>query len=264
MNDTEYTKTCPHFLIAGYGVEGITAAALLEHSEWLASVENRQHCINFMKLGEETNIKRIPDILTDIDMVFILGGYDDIAAPPAALELAEQCKEKGIICLTALTIIATPGHIDIATDSLCNLSSNVLRNRFERPVDNCISCYLLNEAVLNIIDLLLSKGMVGIDFEDVKMVLKKGHTAHFGIGTSKGKDRAIHAVKMAFTMLPKSINAKGILCKITAGASLNFDEFENVTAFISAQYGEDCFFIAGTAFYENMEDEIKISLTALC
>lgn len=263
MNDTEYTKTRPHFLIAGYGVEGITAAALLEHSERLASVENRQHCINFMKLGEETHTKRIPDILTDIDMVFILGSDDDITAPPSALALALQCRENGIPCFTALTITALPGQMDIATASLCDLSSNILQFPAVKPVDNCISCYLLNEAVLNITDLLLSEGMVGIDFEDVTLTLKKGHTAHFGIGTSKGKDRATHAVKMAFKMLPKSINAKGILCRIAAGASLHLDEWGNVTEFISAQYNEDCFFIAGTAFYENMEDEIKISLTAL-
>lgn len=172
MNDSRRTRSGLRFLIAGYGVEGIVATTLIEHSEWFQSTKGSNDNITFIKLDTPTNTKRIHDMLAGVDMVFILGSDDDITAPPSALILAMQCKELGITCVTALTITAPPGQKDIATESLCNLSSHCLQFPDTQPVDNLNSCIRLLEAVQTIIGKQLGGSLSDFDLDDFRTVLK--------------------------------------------------------------------------------------------
>ncbi len=155
MNDSHLTPTDPRFLIAGYGVIGIGAMILIEHSDWFQSTKGLKDNIAFMKLDTPMNTRRIHETLSGIDMVFILGSDDDITAPPSALMLAMQCMELGITCFTALTITAPPGQMDIATESLCNLSSQCLQFPDTIPVDQLNSYFRLVETVKTVIHPLL-------------------------------------------------------------------------------------------------------------
>lgn len=155
MNDAHRASSDPRFLIAGYGVIGIGAMVLIEHSDWFQSTKGLKDNIAFIKLETPMNTRRIHDRLSGIDVVFILGSDDDITAPPSALMLAMQCRDLGITCFTALTITAPPGQMDVATESLCNLSSQCLQFPDTQPVDQLTSYIRFVETVKSVIGQLL-------------------------------------------------------------------------------------------------------------
>ena len=260
MNDTEYTKNSPHFLIAGYGVEGITAAALLEHSEWLQSVENWQHGISFMKLGAEKDTTQIASILSDIDMVFILGSDDDITASPAALQLAKQCKDNGIFCLTALTIIATPNQMDSATESLCNLSSHCLLFPDTRPVDKLNSYLRLLETMKAFIGPLRGRGLIGVDMDDIRSVLNRGKDVCFSYGSAQGENRAQQAAQFAIQRLPEIRDAKSILCNITTGTDLTMAEVAIAGDLVREACNDYCIAVIVTTLDTTTDSRFQVTL----
>lgn len=159
MNDSLQTPSGPRFLIAGYGIEGIVTTQVIQHSDWFQLTTGAKDNIAFIKLETPVNTRRIHEMLSGIDMVIILGSDDGITAPPSALMLAKQCMELGITCYAALTITAPPGQMDIATESLCKLSTQSLQFRDTQPVDNLNSCMRLEQAVKTIIGPLLGSSM---------------------------------------------------------------------------------------------------------
>lgn len=259
-NSTTDTKTGPQFLIASYGMEGITAMNLLAHSEWLQSDNSCKQNVNFLQLEIHMKTARITEILSDIDMAFILGSDDDITAPPSALALALQCRENGIPCFTALTITAPPGHMDIATESLCNLSSNFLPFRAEKPVNNLTSCFLLKEAVMTIIGPLLGCWLVGVDMEDLKLILRHGRIVHLGVGIAKGENRAAEAAQRAIQCLPAMPHVKSIFGNITCSSNFAMEEYSTISDLLHESPGGNFFYVLCTTLDLAMEEELRVGL----
>ena len=56
---------------------------------------------------------------------------------------------------------------------------------------------VLQQAVQGITDLINVPALINLDFADVQTVMKDKGIAHIGIGTGKGDDKALEAVKMA-------------------------------------------------------------------
>lgn len=259
-NSTTDTKTGPQFLIASYGVEGITAMNLLAHSEWLQADKERKDNVNFLQLEIHMKTARITEILSDIDMAFILGSDDDITAPPSALALALQCRENDIPCFTALIITALPGQMDIATGSLCNLSSNILQIPAKNPVDNMISCLLLKEAVMTVIGPLLGCWLVGVDMEDLKLMLRHGRIVHLGVGIAKGENRAAEAAQRAIQCLPAIPHVKSIFGNITCGSNFAMKEYSTISDILAEAPGGNFVYVLCTTLDVAMEEELRVGL----
>lgn len=260
MNDvTQPAQTGPRFLIAVYGLEGIGAMALLADSASQPASKRNNHT-TYINLDQTRSFRHMPGYLEGIDRVFILGSDDGITAPPSALELALQCREKNIGCFTMLSISNPSEQMDVATESLCNLASNALLLPFNRPVDNLTSCNLLKAAVATIMDPLLIRGMVGVDIQDVEDWLKQGKRVHFSLATAKGAHRATEAAELAIRRMPAIQDAVAIIGTITCGSDLSIEEYSAIRNNIHAAANSECLVSTLTTAHEEFPGEIQLTL----
>ncbi len=58
---------------------------------------------------------------------------------------------------------------------------------------------MLQQAVQGITDLINLPALINLDFADVQTVMTDKGIAHIGIGTARGDDKALEAVKQAIT-----------------------------------------------------------------
>jgi len=88
---------------------------------------------------------------------------------------------------------------------------------------------VLRQAVQGISDLIVTPGIVNVDFADVKAIMENTGSALMGIGKATGEDRAIEAAKAAVNspLLELSIDgAKGVLFNVSGGADLAMTEIK--------------------------------------
>ena len=82
---------------------------------------------------------------------------------------------------------------------------------------------VLQQAVQGITDLINLPALINLDFADVSTVMKDKGLAHIGIGSAKGDDKAIEAVKLAVAspLLETTINgATHVIINISGDISL--------------------------------------------
>ncbi len=63
---------------------------------------------------------------------------------------------------------------------------------------------VLQQAVQGITDLINVPGLINLDFADVQTVMTDKGIAHIGIGSAKGDDKAIEAVKQAVSKIGRA------------------------------------------------------------
>lgn len=124
---------------------------------------------------------------------------------------------------------------------------------------------LLN-SVKGITDLIMSPGVVNLDFADVRTTMSKAGMALMGIGVASGENRALEAAEKAIShplLEDVSVNgARGVLVNITATSNMGFDEIMEASDFILQEVGEDSEIIWGTSVDENLGDEMRITVIA--
>jgi cell division protein FtsZ len=122
---------------------------------------------------------------------------------------------------------------------------------------------VLQQAIQGITDLIAVPALINLDFADVSTVMKDKGFAHVGIGTAKGNDKAMEAVKMAVAspLLETTIRgASNVIVNISGDVTL-MDANDAVTH-IQELAGEDSNIIFGTKYDESMSDEVTITVIA--
>jgi cell division protein FtsZ len=126
---------------------------------------------------------------------------------------------------------------------------------------------LLKEAVESISNVILSPGILNLDFSDVKKVLKEGGSAFFGVGRAKGEERAINATQTALssqiTRFPLE-KAEGILFNVTSGENnFSLSEVKQVSKLVKEKTSPSTKIIFGASFDPNLlKDEIRVTIIA--
>ena len=126
---------------------------------------------------------------------------------------------------------------------------------------------VLKNAVGGISDIIHIPGLVNVDFEDVKTVMSEPGKAMMGTAQASGPDRAIKAAEAAVACpLLEGIDlsgAKGVLVLITAAkGSLKLAESKLAMNTIRAYASPDAHVIYGTAYDDNLGDEIRVTVVA--
>lgn len=216
------------------------------------------------------------------DMVFITAGMGGGTGTGAAPIVAEIAREQGIL---TVGIVTKPFEFEgkrrmlQAEEGICKLREHVdslvvipnerlkyvseqritLANAFSVADD------VLRQGVQSISDLILSPGLVNLDFADVTAVMRDAGYAHMGVGRASGKDKAEAAANMAICspLLETTIDgAKGVIINITSSPDIGLDEIETASAMITAQTDEKANIIWGAAFDESMDDEMSVTVIA--
>ena len=237
--------------------------------------------------AEET-IDDIRNMLNDgTKMAFITAGMGGGTGTGAAPVIARVSKEMGILTVGIVTIpfkLEGPKKIDQALDGVEQMAKHVdallvINNERLREIypDLAVLDALakaddtLSVAAKSIAEIITVHGLINLDFNDVKTVLKDGGVAIMSTGFGQGEGRVKNAIEDALNspLLNDSdvFNSKKILLPITfssnqgKSAGLTMDEMNDVNDFM-AKFGDDFELKWGLALDPDLEDKVKVTILA--
>lgn len=234
-----------------------------------------------MRAAEE-NLEEITKYFDGVDMVFITAGMGGGTGTGAAPVIAKAAKELGILTVGVVTkpftfegskrrkhaelgIEYLKQYVDslvvVPNDRLLQISekTTTMKEAFGMADD------VLRQGIQGITDLITESGVINLDFADVKTVMSDRGIAHMGVGTGRGENRVIDAVKEAIgsPLLETSIDgAKAILLNIMGGYDLGMLEANEAADLIEKSAARDANIIFGASIKDDMEDEIRITVIA--
>ena len=227
---------------------------------------------------EET--ARISEVLDGCNMVFIAAGMGGGTGTGAAPVVAKLARENNILTVAVVTrpfsyerrdAQADTGLDQLAeyVDSLITISNDKLKDA--DPNFTLLNAFaaandVLFGAVEGISDLIVSQGLMNVDFADVQTVMGIKGTAMMGTGRASGENRARRAAEAAIDCpLLDDIDmrdARGVLLNVTAGESFVLDEFHEISGMIDEIASDSATFIPGLVIDKAMEDEVKVTIVA--
>jgi len=230
----------------------------------------------------EESIEDIKKFISGSDMVFITAGMGGGTGTGAAPVIAKAAKDMGILTVGVVTRPFTfegkkrKDHADLGikflkkyVDSLVVVPNDKLLQIAEKNT-TMIQAFnmaddVLRQGVQGISDLIVEKGLINLDFADVKTIMIDKGIAHMGVGYGKGEDRVEDAVKNAMEspLLETSINgAKAVLINITGGYDLGMLEVTEAADKIQSAADKDVILIFGATIKPELQDEMKITVIA--
>jgi len=231
----------------------------------------------------EENRDEIHEAVKGSDMVFItygLGGGTGTGAGPV---VAEAAKDSGALTVAVVTKpfsfegqqrsrLADEGLAQLKdrVDTLITIPNDKLLSFIDRktPLLSAFSIVddVLRQAVQGISDLIVTPGIVNVDFADIKAIMENTGSALMGIGRATGEDRAVEAAKAAVNspLLELSIDgAKGVLFNISGGADLAMTEINDAAKVITESIDPDAKVIFGAVMDDKLKKgEIKVTVVA--
>ena len=230
----------------------------------------------------EESKDEIANALKGSQMVFITAGMGGGTGTGAAPVVAEVAHDLGILTVGIVTKpfsfegkrkmgLAEQGianllmHVDslivIPNERLKMISQEkiTLMNAFH-AADN-----VLRQGVESISALINVPAFINLDFADVRSIMKDAGYAHMGVGSAKGAGKAENAAKAAISspLLETSIaGAHGVIINITSSPDIGLEDVETAAGLITQSAHPDANIIWGTAFDENLSDEMRVTVVA--
>jgi len=226
---------------------------------------------------------RIQEALDGSDMVFITAGMGGGTGTGAAPVVAQVAKELGVLTVAVVTKpfpfegakrrrVAEEGIAELAqhVDSLITIPNEKLLAVLGKDMSLLDAFKAANDVLLNatqgIAELITCRGLINVDFADVKTVMSNMGVAMMGTGSATGENRAREAAEAAIkSPLLEDIDlagAKGILVNITAGLSLTIGEFDEVGNTVRDFADDDATVVVGTVVDSELEDELRVTVVA--
>jgi cell division protein FtsZ len=227
---------------------------------------------------------RLEEAIAGAQMVFITAGMGGGTGTGAAPVLAEIARSLGVLTVAVVTKpFAWEGskRLKIADAGIEDLAPNVdsliviLNDKLEEVLGDDVTQVeafaaadnVLCSAVGGIVDIIHHKGLVNVDFQDVRTVMLEQGMAMMGSASASGIDRARIAAEQAIACpLLEGVNlagARGVLVNITASeASLKLRETKEVMNTIRAFAAEDATIIYGGVFDESVGDDLRVTVIA--
>ena len=230
----------------------------------------------------EENKEEIEAALKGADMVFITAGMGGGTGTGAAPVVAKIAQEAGILTVAVVTkpfafereqkmAQAEKGIMELKkyVDSLIVIPNEKLLEGMDKPLTMresfALADDILKTGVKSISDLIVEEGYINLDFADVSTIMKGAGYAHLAIGHGSGKDKAKEAANavIASPLLETSIaGAKRLLININMSEDILSSDVDNATKMITDKAADNVEFIFGTAFKEDMQDEMTITVIA--
>ena len=125
---------------------------------------------------------------------------------------------------------------------------------------------VLLQAVKGISDLINVRGLINLDFADIRTVMSAKGMAIMGTGRAKGESRAVEAATASISSpLLENISidgATGIIINVTGGPDLSLYEVNEASTLITEAAHEDAEIIFGAVIDESMGEEVCVTVIA--
>lgn len=234
------------------------------------------------KEAAEENREELTRLLSDCDMVFVTAGMGGGTGTGASPVVAEIAKSQGALTIGVVTRpfswegkvrnrTAEQGIKELRSkvDALITIPndnlSHVVGNKTSLEEAFRVADDILRQGVQGISDLIVSPGVINLDFADVKAIMLDAGAALMGIGFGEGDNRAETAARAAIEspLLETSIEgARGILFNVTGGGDLTLEEVNKAADIVRSAAHPDANIIFGYVMDDKMKGEIKITVIA--
>jgi cell division protein FtsZ len=224
----------------------------------------------------------IEEVLKGADMVFVTCGEGGGTGTGGAPIVAQVAKEIGALTIGVVTrpfsfegrrrsVQAEQGIADLKdqVDTLIIIPNDRLLQIADGDTSVVQAFKLADEVLLQgvqgITDLIMTPGLINLDFADVRTVMKDAGSALMGIGTGRGDNRALDAAKGAISspLLEASIDgARGVLLMLAGGSDLGLFEVSEAADVITKAAHPEANIIFGSVIDDSLGDEVKVTVIA--
>ena len=235
------------------------------------------------RAAAEETLEDLERALDGAHMCFIAAGMGGGTGTGAAPVIAKAARDRGILTVGVVTkpfafegsrrgraadagIEELQKHVDtlivIPNQNLFRLANadTTFKQAFEMADE------VLQQGVRGITDLMVMPGLINLDFADVRSVMGEMGKAMMGTGEAGGENRAIEAAEKAISNpLLDGVSmkgAKGVIISITGGEDMRLMEVDEAASHIKELVDPDANIIWGSAFNNNMEGRIRVSVVA--
>jgi cell division protein FtsZ len=202
----------------------------------------------------------------------------------ASSTIAKACKSRGILTVGVVTKpfefegkyrnkICEKGleELEPNVDTLLVIPNQKLLELYPKKTKlleafNIVDTVLFN-SIKSVSDLMLTPGLINLDFSDISSVMKGMGRATMGMGESSDPvNRAIKAAELAIhnPLLDSSDlkNAKGIIINISGGNDLTLMEIQLAAERIRKEVDEETNIIFGSSIEDSLDGKVRISIIA--
>ncbi len=225
----------------------------------------------------------IVDQLKGSDMVFVTAGMGGGTGTGGAPIVAKIARELGALTIGVVTkpfLFEGRKRTKHAENGLAELKENVdalviipnqkllsissektpLLETFKKADE------VLHQAVKGISDLINIRGLINLDFADIRTVMQNKGLALMGTGCAKGENRAVEAATQAISS-PLLENVKingatGIIINVTGGPDLSLYEVNEAAQLIIESASEEAEVIFGAVIDPTLTEEIRVTVIA--
>ena len=239
-----------------------------------------------VELGEQAakaDADRIKNMMSGADMIFITAGMGGGTGTGAAPVVAKIAKEMGLLTVGVVTIpfafegkpkqrkaiegvVKMQAYMDalivVRNDNLMMLQENrdlTLVDAF-RAADS-----VLIQAIRCIIELILTTGVINVDFADVTTIFKQSESSDAILGIGRSDVSAVQAVQQAIQspLIERSLKgARGIILNITGDENLTLYDVNEAAEFIFNQTQDDVNLIFGVVTDNSMNGTVQATVIA--
>lgn len=234
------------------------------------------------KRAAEEAVNELKQLFKGADMIFVtagMGGGTGTGALPVVAKVAHELDILTVGVVTTPFAFEGKRRMDLARAGIEDVKEFVdtlvviPNERLKMVTDTRITLAnafseaddVLRRGVQSISDLINIPGFINIDFADVTSVISNSGVAYMGMGSAKGKDKAVTAANMAISspLIETPIKgAKGVLLSVLASPDVGLEDVDTAATMIADECNPNASVIWGVAFDPNLEDEMKITIIA--
>ncbi|MFQ5823773.1 MAG: cell division protein FtsZ [bacterium] len=225
----------------------------------------------------------IEKVISGSDMIFITCGLGGGTGTGSAPIIAEIAKKIGALTIAIVTLPFSDEGIvrwENARKGLDKLQKNVdtvivvQNDRLldivpDMPLNEAfkVADEILVNAVKGITELVTEKGLVNLDFADIRTIMQNGGLAMIGLGESDSENNAEDAAAKALKnpLLDIDITgAKSALINITGGQNMSLSSAKTIMKIVAEQLDLSAKIIWGARLDETMNHSIRVMLIVTC
>ncbi len=232
------------------------------------------------QVGEEAAREvedRIREVLQGADIVFVTCGLGGGTGTGSAPVVAQIAKELGALTIAICTLPFTAEGrmrfenamwgleklkqyvdtvITIPNDKLLELVPRLPLNLAFKVADE-----ILMRSIKGLAEMITKPGLVNLDFNDLKTIMKGGGVAMIGLGESDSENRAEEAIREALNspLIEADISeANGALINVVGGENMTVKEAESVAEYVQSQISKGARMIWGASIDPSLGNTLRV------
>ncbi len=238
------------------------------------------------RIGEQAARESDQDIMKYVsgtDIAFVTAGLGGGTGTGSAHYIAGRAKDSGALTISVVTLpFTSEGKIRMenamwglrrllkSSDSVIIIPNDKLKELVpELPLERAfrVADEIIVKAITGISDLVTKPGLINLDFNDLRTVMKDSGLAMIGMGMSEGEpgprvdDAVMKAMSSPFLQFDLS-SASGVIINVTGGRDMQLEEASNAAEFIRKKVSRSTRIIWGATVDQEYDNRIEVLIVA--